>query len=100
MIDPREFADIDRQREAQQAREQLAADQYAVDLRTLTAQPAGRRVLAHLLQSTGLHRSTFTGDPLSGAFHEGKRAVGLQLADDLKAYAIDDYLLMLKEHNV
>jgi hypothetical protein len=60
--------------------EQLEAE---ADLRWLITEFRGRRVLRRLLESTGVFRSTFTGEAIGAAFNEGRRNVGLQIVADI-----------------
>lgn len=74
------------------------AQRESADWAWLMSSPQGRRVAWRLLALTGLHRGSFSGDPLHTAFAEGRRAVGLQLeAAILKSFP--QYLLMLQEAN-
>lgn len=66
------------QRDAQR-RNQAIAD--ANDFKTVASSPAGRRFLRSLLGECGIYHTTFTGDALTSAFTEGKRAIGLRLIE-------------------
>jgi hypothetical protein len=72
--------DIDEQdlaateREAERLRRRVLA---AADFRKIAELVEGRRFLRRLLAECGVHQSTFCGEPLSMAFREGRRSVGL-----------------------
>lgn len=56
--------------------DQLTRD---ADLKWLMGTPQGPRIVRGLFDRTGLWRMSFTGEPLSSAFREGERNVGLGL---------------------
>ena len=78
-----------------------SADQYkqeVLDYDTMLKSPNGRGVLRSVLLTTGVFESTF--NPESERRHvyaEGRRSVGLELIDKLKAANIEKYYLLLKE---
>jgi hypothetical protein len=66
-------------------------------LRELLDLPAGRRVVWRLLERAGLFRQSFTGEPLSSAFNEGRRALGLEMLAEIAEAAPDAYPALLRE---
>lgn len=52
-----------------------------------------------LLDSCHCFSTSFTGEPLSMAFKEGERNIGLMLTAQIMKAAPDEFILMLKEHN-
>jgi len=75
--------------------EQDAADE---ELRAVMVTPPGRRVVFRLLDSsTNLFGQSFTGDALTSAFGEGRRAVGISLMQELQRACPREYLQMLGE---
>jgi len=57
----------------------------------------GRAVLWRLLESTGLYRSSYTGDE-GTYFNEGRRNVGLELLALINSVAPDKYPLIMAEN--
>lgn len=82
---------------AEQERERKhALDVAAADFKWLMSDKRGRRIVWKLLESTGVFRSSFTGNSET-FFREGARNVGLMLLADVNAHAPDAYVLMLEE---
>ena len=50
------------------------------------------------LQEAGVFESIFDADSIKHAYNAGKRQHGLVLDDDLRQYAPDDYIKMIKEN--
>ena len=50
------------------------------------------------LQDAGVFNNIFETDPIKHAYNAGKRQAGLQIETDLKQYAPDLYLKMIKEN--
>jgi hypothetical protein len=69
------------------------------DMRLLLAKQWGRRLVWRILEQTGQHRTSFTGDMETTSFHEGERNVGLWLVDEVLSSDTDMYLMMIKENN-
>ncbi|MDP1824913.1 MAG: hypothetical protein Q8L48_16775 [Archangium sp.] len=67
------------------------------DLRTVLSSRPGRRFYWRTMQDSGVFASTFTGDALTSAFKEGRRAQGLDLMQEAQKVAPMKYLLMLEE---
>lgn len=67
------------------------------DLKWLMSDKRGRRVMWRLLETTGVYRSSFTGNSET-FFREGQRNVGLRLLSDIHEHCPDAFVVMLKEH--
>lgn len=50
------------------------------------------------LQEAGVFENIFDSDPIKHAYNAGKRQNGLVLDNDLRQYAPDDYIKMVKEN--
>lgn len=58
--------------------------QWHRDYQTVFSTPAGKRVLADLIRTAGVNRSSFTaGQPDTVAYNEGKRAIVLRILNRL-----------------
>lgn len=79
-------------------RDKLARQQRESDLKWLMAQPQGRRIVAELVESSGMDTvSAFTGN--SGTFYTmGRHDFVRRLANDLRAVALADYRRMEDEY--
>lgn len=84
-----------RAEKAQQA--QLEAQDEIDVLAWLMTDKRGRRFVWRLLAEAGVYQSTFTGDPLTSAFAEGKRAQGLKLTASIFQHCPDRFSEMQKE---
>lgn len=87
--DPQKVAEID-------AKLKRKANVEEEDLRFVMGTPQGRRLMWRVLCTTGMRRSSYTGNSET-YFREGERNVGLRLQQELERIAFDEYLLMLKE---
>lgn len=67
-----------------QARDHAEAEALSArnDMKTLLELPAGRRFIWRLLDRCSLYESTFTGNS-SGYYREGRRAVGLEVLQEI-----------------
>jgi hypothetical protein len=72
-------------------------DRELADLKKLLQQDWGRRIVWRVLDYSGLHRTSFTGNSTT-FFNEGQRNIGLWLVDEVLSADTDSYLLMLKEN--
>lgn len=70
--------------------------QIADDLKWLMQDKRGRRFMWRLLETTGLYKSSFTGNSQT-FFLEGQRNIGLIQMDALLAHCRDEYLTMVSE---
>ncbi len=68
------------------------------DLLAVLSTPEGRRVMLHIVQEIcGAFNASFTGDPLTTAYNEGRRRPGLDLLGVIQAKYVDQYAMMLDE---
>lgn len=68
------------------------------DLRQLLSTKWGRRLVWRILERTGQHRTSFTGNSTT-FFNEGQRNIGLWLVDEVLSVDTKKYLLMIEENN-
>lgn len=73
-------------------------DTEMADLRRLVSTKWGRRVVWRILEKSGQHRTSFTGNSTT-FFNEGQRNIGLWLVDEVLSADTDAYLAMIKESN-
>jgi hypothetical protein len=72
------------------------AQQEDDDLLTVMSTEAGRRFIWRLLCSTGMRRSSYTGNSET-FFREGERNVGLRLQADIERVDFHLYVAMQRE---
>lgn len=82
--------EVGRQRQIREAKE-------AEDWRWLMTSEHGRRIVRDLLETTGVHRTSFDQNALSMAFNEGQRNVGLRIEARIAKHAPLTYQLMVNE---
>lgn len=68
-------------------------------LKRVMADRDGRAVMRWLICECGFERTSFSTNALSMAFSEGRRSVGLTIADRLKRVVPEDFILMQEEGN-
>lgn len=66
-------------------------------LHRIMGDQVGREWLWDILVRCHMNATSFTGDPLTSAFNEGERNIGLQINADMQRFPAE-YLLMLKEN--
>ena len=66
------------------------------DVRWIMEHAAGRRFIASLLDKAGVDSTTFTGNS-DGHRLEGRRQIGLEVQDEIKQVAFDNFIKMLVE---
>lgn len=74
----------------------------AIEIAELTqvmSSDSGRNVMFRVLHSTGVDNDTFSSDTHEHARNAGRREVGLQLRDEIKAAGLDNYFRMIKEND-
>lgn len=71
--------------------------QRKLDVRTVMESPAGRRLLWAWLHEWGLFDGSFTGEALSSAHAEGRRAIAVTVLQELQQHARASYLDMVSE---
>ena len=67
------------------------------DFRAVLQSPAGRRFIWRWLESCGLHGASFTGEALSSAHAEGKRAVAVAVVAEAQRVDSRAYVMMVEE---
>jgi hypothetical protein len=77
-------------------RHRNATRQRVEDLKSVMSLPHGRRFVWSILETTGLFRTSFTGNAAT-YFNEGMRNVGLKVVGDLSEHCPELYLLMQQE---
>lgn len=94
MTDPYDPDQVEQKR----ARRRAKVDGDQTDLQWLLADARGRRVLARILNETGIMRPSFTpGDPLGTAYNEGRRSIGIALNTVLTSVRDDALKIILQE---
>lgn len=83
-----------REQNEQKRRSKEIAD--AQEFNAFASTYEGRRLLRRFIDECGVYRQTFTGDPLSSAFQEGRRSIGLWLIE-LFDSCPDLYIQLLTE---
>jgi ligand-binding sensor protein len=66
------------------------------DLVAVLSTPQGRRVIKRCIEQGGLSAASHTGEPLGGAYNEGRRAFALALM--LEAQRVDPMAWAKMEH--
>ncbi len=94
--DPTDLRGQERHREDVEQARKLERDQEKADFAWLMSDRRGRRFIWRMLETTGVYRSSFTGNSET-FFREGARNVGLKLISDIHEFAPDAYPLMLEE---
>lgn len=73
------------------------AAREVLDLRAVMSSPQGRRFVWRLLDAAGVFSASYTADPNSTAYAEGRRAMGLWLMREAQTVARDPYVAMVRE---
>ncbi len=68
-------------------------------MRNLMKHESGRDFMWRCLKKSCIFDNIFDKDPLTHAYRAGAREQGLWLERELKEAAIDEYLMMIKEHS-
>jgi len=74
-------------------------DTEIADLKNLLSSKRGRRIVWRILEQTGMHRTSFTGNSTT-FFNEGQRNIGLWLVEQVLSADTDAYLEMVKENRL
>lgn len=82
--------------ESEEQKAQAQRRQEIEDFKWLMAHKQGRRLMSRLLASTGVFRTSMTGNSQT-FFNEGQRNIGLMLLAEVNDHCLDAYVLMLKE---
>lgn len=94
--DPTDLRGQERHREDVEQARKVERDQEKADFAWLMNDKRGRRFIWRMLETTGVYRSSFTGNSET-FFREGARNVGLKLISDIHEFAPDAYPMMLEE---
>ena len=94
--DPTDLRGQERHREDVEQARKVERDQEKADFAWLMSDKRGRRFIWRMLETTGVYRSSFTGNSET-FFREGSRNVGLKLISDIHEFAPDAYPMMLEE---
>lgn len=83
--------------ERQRRRAEEKAHQQRADLERVLSSPEGRRFVWRVITAAGTFGASFTGELATGAYAEGRRAVGIALMQEAQRVAPALYLQMLHE---
>lgn len=97
MRDPLDLRGQERERDDAAKLRKLSREQDKADFAWLMSDKRGRRFIWRLLDTSGVYRSSFTGNSET-FFREGARNVGLQIIADIHEFAPDAYVTMIEEH--
>lgn len=78
--------------------QKVQRQQEVADLKWLMGNRQGRRIMARLLDKTGVYRLSFTGDTHTTDFNEGKRFIGLSFLTDCIEHCTERFNEMLTEY--
>ncbi len=97
MSDPTDIEAQDREAATAESRARAQREQEKEDTKWLMAHASGRRIVARLLEETGVFRTSFHTSGATMAFNEGRKHLGYFLTGELLEVTPDAYLRMLKE---
>tara|TARA_R110000803_G_scaffold121808_1_gene189897 strand:+ start:606 stop:941 length:336 start_codon:yes stop_codon:yes gene_type:complete len=75
----------------------LIKQQAEEDMKQMLSEAYGRRLLWRMLEKCGIYKTSFTGNSTT-FFNEGRRAVGLDLLEDIIKVSPSSYTLMQSEN--
>jgi hypothetical protein len=78
-------------------KEKSQRDRELDDVRTVLANPVGRRFLWRYLSLCGVFTESFSVNEMMTAYNEGRRNIGLKLLADIHESQPDAYLTMMQE---
>ena len=84
---------VDRRR----SRARRDAERLKAAFQWLLSDRRGRGLAWWLMQEAGLYRTSFTGDPATTAFQEGRRDIGLKVLHRVHEAVPDAYAQMINE---
>lgn len=67
------------------------------DIKDIASTRGGRRFLQRLFAASYIFQTTYTGEPMSTAFNEGKRSFGLQVYGDMMQVVPEKFISMTRE---
>lgn len=94
--DPTDVLATEHAQEARETAKKRTSRQVSDDVKWVLHDKRGRRFVWRLLESTGVYRSSFTGNSET-FFREGERNVGLKILDLIDAHCPERYAEMMKE---
>jgi hypothetical protein len=97
--DPLDTSSLDKARKDSGAKEKLALQTEAEDVKWLMSSKRGRRILWRQLERAGVFKLSFNTNSMTMAFAEGARNEGLRLLASIHRHCPDLYPTMLKEAN-
>lgn len=80
-------------------KDQLKREQQLVELKAILDTRFGRDLLWRMLERCSVFKTTFSSEPLTMAFNEGKRQIGLWLLKEINEAQPKAYSLMTQENN-
>lgn len=98
MLDPTDIAGVEAAAENRRAEQKLESERDMADLEAVLDTEAGRRYLWRIISTTGVYRSSFTGDNTT-YFREGQRNVGLIIVGEIMQNFPKMYSKMMEEAN-
>lgn len=96
------MADNSADRKSLRAREKAALAEATIRadvIRSTMSTPTGRHWMWTLLSQCHIFAQTFTSDPLTTAFNEGQRSIGLSLMADILRTCPDQYIQAQREQH-
>jgi hypothetical protein len=75
----------------------LLKQQKDEDMKKLLSEAFGRRIMWRMLERCGIYKTSFTGNSTT-FFNEGRRAVGLEILEEIIASSPTSYTLMQSEN--
>ena len=75
----------------------LLRQQHIDDIESVLSTPQGKRLIWRILEYAGVFRTSFTADPYTTAFNEGRRSSGLFLLDEIERVSPGVLGAMMKE---
>lgn len=97
--DPFDIDTQDTEATAKAERTALLEQREIDDFKWFLSDKRGRRILWRLLSSTGVFRSSHTGNALQTAFLEGQRQIGLELFAQAHRLCPNRYAEMAQENS-
>ncbi len=72
-----------------QSKQQETFNKLKQDYETVFSTETGRRVLNDIILSSGINKEIFNSDPMKMSHSEGKRCLGLHIAEMAKGVSFD-----------
>ena len=97
MVDPTDIRAVEANAAESRRREQLARSIEQDRLKRLLSGELGRWFLMDLVERAGVFRISFTSDPLTTAYNEGRRNEGLRLMNEILETCPELWDTMMRE---